>query len=70
VHCSPFEGGARGAAVSPGSNWVSIYKLPELRANVVVRDRPEELAIEPKDERPLGLAQPDSVFSNRVEYRL
>ena len=70
VHCSPFEGSARGNAVSPQGNRVPIYKLSKLRTNIVVCDRPEELAIEPKDEGPLGLAQPDSAFSYCVKHWL
>src|SRR5262249_20418627 len=70
VYRSPLKGSAcRGALASRG-DWVPFYELSELRRCVVERCEPQELPVEPIDERSVGIAQPRRRPDKGTRHRL
>src|SRR4029077_18242342 len=65
-----IKGGTPRTTVTAGTNWILAGERFKLRRRVVGADRPQQLAIKPKDECPVRTAQPYRTFRNGFKDRL
>ena len=67
---SAFKRGARGPGVPAGTNRILLQPLPYLLRNVIGRGYTQSLAVEAKDVRAAGPAQPRRTFDYSFEHGL
>ena len=67
---APLERDTPRAASTSCEDGIRLLERPQVRRQVVGGHEPHHLAVEPKDQRVLGFAQPDRVLGQRFEHWL